>query len=76
MSGEIFRKYQYPKQTNSLDNWLCPQPRLASEAKRKPIIYVSHCDRFNPKCSEEPIWNCRSARREKEDFQFLIKEVL
>ena len=38
MSGENFRKYLHPKQTNSIDNWLCPQPRLASEAKRKPSI--------------------------------------
>ena len=34
MSGDI--KCLHPKHTNSLDNWLCPQPRLASVAKRKP----------------------------------------
>ena len=40
MSGEIFRKCLNLKQTNSLHNWLCPQPRLASEAKRKPSFLI------------------------------------
>ena len=45
MSGEIFRKCLNPIQTNSLDNWLCPQPRLASKAKRKPsILYFGKQD--------------------------------